>query len=192
MNYYLAAEATDPAAADQAEQLVSEDRSTLLIPVTLIGEADDVQEEAETYVEALHGQATEAVTVNSVGDMTINETFNRISEEDLQRAEIVGLPIALIVLIVVFGALVAALIPVGMALAAVAIATGIAALIGTRFELSFFITNMITVIGLAVGYRLRTLRDRAVPGRATAWPQQVRGDRGGRRDRYQGRASSPG
>ncbi len=83
--------------------------------------------------------------------MTINETFNTISEEDLQRAEIVGLPIALIILIVVFGALVAALIPVGMALAAVAIATGLAAIIGTRFELSFFIVNMISVIGLAVG-----------------------------------------
>jgi RND superfamily putative drug exporter len=151
VNYYLAADEADPAAAEQAELLVSEDRSTLLIPVTLIGEADEVQEQAETYVEALHGQATDAVAINSVGDMTTNETFNRISEEDLQRAEIVGLPIALIILIVVFGAVIAALIPVGMALAAVLIATGIAALIGTQYELSFFIINMISVIGLAVG-----------------------------------------
>src|SRR5690606_4990309 len=37
VNYYLAAQAPDPAAAAQAESLVSEDRSTLLIPVTLIG-----------------------------------------------------------------------------------------------------------------------------------------------------------
>ncbi len=151
VNYYVVIEASDPAIAEQAAELVSEDRSTLLIPVTLIGEADDVQELADLYVDALHEQATDAVTVNSVGDMTTNETFNTIAEEDLQRAELVGLPIALIVLIVVFGALVAALIPVGMALAGVAIATGLAALIGTRFELSFFITNMITVIGLAVG-----------------------------------------
>ncbi len=151
VNYYLAAEAPDPAAAAQAEQLVSGDRSTLLIPVTLLGEFEDVHEEAEPYVDAINAQATEAVTVSSVGDMTTNETFNTISEEDLQRAEIVGLPIALVILIIVFGALLAALIPIGMALASVAIATGIAALIGTQYPLSFFIVNMISVIGLAVG-----------------------------------------
>ena len=151
VNFYLVAEDPDAEVVEQAEQLISEDRSTLLIPVTLLGEADEVQDAADTYLHAIDAQATDAVSVGSVGDMTINETFNTISEEDLQRAEIVGLPIALIILIVVFGALVAALIPVGMALAAVAIATGLAAIIGTRFELSFFIVNMITVIGLAVG-----------------------------------------
>ncbi|MCA9860264.1 MAG: MMPL family transporter, partial [Thermomicrobiales bacterium] len=151
VNYYQLAAVEDPDIAAQAEQLVSEDRSTLLIPVTLLGDADQVSEAAETYIDAIDAQGTEAVSVASVGDLTTNETFNTVSEEDLIRAEIVGLPIALIVLMVVFGAVVAALIPVGMALAAVAIATGLAALVGMRFELSFFITNMISVIGLAVG-----------------------------------------
>src|SRR5215203_4430872 len=81
VNYYLAAEATDPAIATQAEQLVSEDRSTLLIPVVLLGELDEALESAEAYVEVLHGQATDAVIVNSVGDMTTNETFSTIAEE---------------------------------------------------------------------------------------------------------------
>ncbi|MEZ4507162.1 MAG: MMPL family transporter [Thermomicrobiales bacterium] len=151
VNYYLAAQAPDAAAAAQAESLVSEDRSTLLIPVTLIGELDDVHDRAEEYLQAIGSHASDAVAVHSVGDMTTNETFNTVSEEDLQRAEIIGLPIALLVLMLVFGAVVAALVPVGMALAAVAVATGIAAIVGIRFELSFFIINMISVIGLAVG-----------------------------------------
>lgn len=151
IDYYTLSAMDDPAIQQQAAQLVSEDRSTLLIPVTLLGDLDQVDKRAEAYVETMTAQGTDVVSVHSVGDMTINHTFNTVAEEDLVRAEVFGLPIALVVLIVVFGAVVAALVPVGMALAAVAIATGIAALIGLRFELSFFITNMISVIGLAVG-----------------------------------------
>lgn len=151
VNYYLAAAVADPSVQAQAQQLVSEDRSTLIVPVTLIGDLDDTHDLAEGYIDAIEAQGSEAISVDSVGDMTTNHTFSTISEEDLVRAEVFGLPIALIVLMVVFGAVVAALIPVGMALASVAIATGIAALIGLRFDLSFFITNMISVIGLAVG-----------------------------------------
>lgn len=151
IDYYDAAAASDPGTQAQAAQLVSEDRSTLLIPVTLIGELDETNDAAEGYIDAIEAQGNDAIRVDSVGDMTTNHTFSTISEEDLIRAEVVGLPIALIVLMVVFGAVVAALIPVGSALAAVAIATGIAALVGLRFDLSFFITNMISVIGLAVG-----------------------------------------
>ncbi|HET9661011.1 MAG TPA: MMPL family transporter [Thermomicrobiales bacterium] len=151
VNYYLAAEAPDPAVQNQSKALVSEDGSTLLIPVTLIGDEDETSDRAQAYIDAIDGQSTDAVKVSSIGDMTTGHEFSTISEEDLVRAEIVGVPIALIVLMIVFGAVVAALVPIGMALAAVAIATGIAALIGTQFELSFFITNMISVIGLAVG-----------------------------------------
>ena len=151
IDYYLAAAVPDPQTQALAEALVSEDRSTLLIPVTLKGDGDGVEKYVEAYLAAIDTPATDAVAISSVGDMTTNHAFNTTAEDDLVRAELFGLPIALIVLIVVFGAVVAALVPVGMALAAVSIATGIAALIGLKFELSFFITNMISVIGLAVG-----------------------------------------
>ena len=50
-----------------------------------------------------------------------------------------------------FGAVVAALAPIGLAVVAIAIALGLVALIGQVFELSFFVTLMVTMIGLAVG-----------------------------------------
>ena len=56
--------------------------------------------------------------------MTINEEFNTISEEDLQTAEKFGIPPALIILIIVFGALVAAVVPIVLALVAIAVALG--------------------------------------------------------------------
>jgi RND superfamily putative drug exporter len=180
INYYLASEAADPAVQAQVQGLVSEDRSTLLIPVTLLGDEDSTSKKAQDYIDAIAVPATDAVQISSVGDMTIGHEFSTISEEDLVRAEVVGLPIALIVLMIVFGAVVAALIPVGMALAAVAIATGIAALIGIKFELSFFITNMISVIGLAVGidyalFVIERYREERRRGRAKADAIEVAG-----------------
>ena len=62
-----------------------------------------------------------------------------------------GIPIALIILLVVFGALVAVLIPVVVAAASIIVAMGAASLLGLVFGLSFFVENIITMIGLAVG-----------------------------------------
>ena len=62
-----------------------------------------------------------------------------------------GIPIALIILVVVLGALAAAFVPLVMAIVSIVVATGGAALVGQVFELSFFVENIITMIGLAVG-----------------------------------------
>src|SRR5207249_11958016 len=55
------------------------------------------------------------------------------------------------VLIVVFAAVVAALLPIVMAIFAIAVALGLVALIGLLFDFNLFVTNMVTLIGLAVG-----------------------------------------
>ena len=87
----------------------------------------------------------------TVGNASLGEEFTHISEEDLRKGEGIGLPVALIVLVVVFGAIVAALLPVALALVSIGVSIGIVALVGLQFDLSFFIVNMITMIGLAVG-----------------------------------------
>ena len=58
---------------------------------------------------------------------------------------------ALVVLVVVFGALVAAGVPLVLAIVSIIVAVGLTALLGRVMDLSFFIVNMITMIGLAVG-----------------------------------------
>ncbi|PKB72759.1 MAG: hypothetical protein BZY75_05390 [SAR202 cluster bacterium Io17-Chloro-G7] len=77
--------------------------------------------------------------------------FQEVSQKGLLKGEVFGAPIALIILIFVLGALIAAVIPLIMAVMAIVIAMGLAALAGQVFELSFFVENMITMIGLAVG-----------------------------------------
>jgi RND superfamily putative drug exporter len=135
----------------ESPQMVSEDRHATIIPVTLLGEFEDAEKNTDAYLEVVEAQSTDAIEVLSVGDLSVNETFSKISEEDLQAAEALGLPIALLILVVVFGALVAAGVPVILALVSIAVALGMTALVGRAFELSFFVTNMITMIGLAVG-----------------------------------------
>jgi RND superfamily putative drug exporter len=77
--------------------------------------------------------------------------FSEIAEEDLRRGETIGVAIALIVLIVVFASIVAAIVPVVMAVFAIAVALGLVSLIGQLTDFNLFVTNMISMIGLAVG-----------------------------------------
>ena len=86
-----------------------------------------------------------------VGDASTAHDNNELSENDLQRGERVGLPIALLILIVLFGTIAAALMPIGLSIAAIAVALGITALVGQVFDLTIFVTLMIIMIGLAVG-----------------------------------------
>ncbi len=151
LNYYELVDSSNPDDADLATQLVSEDRLSLLIPVTLVGTLDETQDHIDEYTAILKQNSTSDIEASSVGSMTINEEFNSISEEDLQTAEKFGILPALIILIIVFGALVAPIVPIVLALIAIAVAVGLAAFVGNFQDLSFFITNMITTIGLAVG-----------------------------------------
>ncbi|MBX3071970.1 MAG: MMPL family transporter [Thermomicrobiales bacterium] len=151
ISYYEFAESDDPAVASQAEGLVAEDGSAVIVPVTLVGSLDEVSDHSDDYLDVLDQHATDEIDVISVGSMSLNVAFNEISEQDLQRGEGIGIPIAFIILIVVFGAIVAAFVPIVLALVAIFVAIGLAAFIGNFRDLSFLVTNMITLIGLAVG-----------------------------------------
>ena len=134
------------------EALVSADRHRTILPVSLAGDARDAAETVgplARLVERAGGR--EGFTVLTAGVGSIADTFNTIAEEDLAAAETVGLPVALLVLVLVFGAVVAAGVPLVLALMAIVVAVGATALIGRAYELSFFVLNIITMIGLAVG-----------------------------------------
>ena len=131
---------------DQA--LVSADRRTTYIPVSFHSDPEDEIEAMQTVFDA---NAADGMTILTVGEGSVSETFVELSESDLQNGEAIGLPVALIILVVVFGALVAAGIPIIVAIVSIVVAIGTTALVGEVFELSFFVVNMITMIGLAVG-----------------------------------------
>ncbi len=84
------------------------------------------------------------------GNVPINSSFNKTLEADLQRAELVALPIALLLLVLIFRSAVAALLPVGVAL--VTIAGGVAAtvILSNFVFVSQYAFNIVTLVGLGV------------------------------------------
>ena len=93
-----------------------------------------------------------ASTPRSRASSPSTETSAEVSERDLQNGELrLGLPAALIVLVIVFGALVAASLPLLLAIVSIAVALGLTALVAAQWELSLFVTNMLTGMGLALG-----------------------------------------
>ena len=132
---------------------VSEDGRSTLLPVTLSGDDHNaVGENAARLVETVKGvDAPASYEALVAGPATLENEFIQLAEEGLQQGETVGLAVALVVLVFVFGAVVAGLIPIVLAVMAIAIALGAAAVFGLAFDLPFFIANIITMIGLAVG-----------------------------------------
>jgi RND superfamily putative drug exporter len=150
-NYYEAKASADPTTAAAAKGLVSADGHTTIIPVTISAGLNDATDLTDSYLDLVHSYKTDAVDVMPIGDLSINHEFNTVSEQDLKTGESIGIVAALAILVIVFGALVAAGVPILLSVLSIAIATGLAAIIGHAMDLSFFVTNMITMIGLAVG-----------------------------------------
>jgi RND superfamily putative drug exporter len=135
-----------------AEFLVSQDRHTTIIPFTMAGDFDDASEHIKRVVEAVGAARPQGdFKVLVTGRATVGLDFRELGQEDLQTGEVFGVPIAAVILIAVLGAVVAALLPLILAAVSIVVALGVAALVGQAFELSFFVENIITMIGLAVG-----------------------------------------
>src|SRR5680860_1118129 len=135
----------------QDPSLVSSDRHTTLIPVIFneSGEISDKYPVVQDIVAA--GNGVDGFQAQAFGSITLDHDFSKIAEEDLKKGESFGVVIALIVLVAVFGAIVAGVVPIAMGVASITVATGITAVVGQFFDFSFFVTNMISMMGLAVG-----------------------------------------
>ncbi len=133
--------------------LISRDGLTALLPVEQeIGEDKDRPEAAGELAHYVTGlQLTEGGQAEVTGEWPVWADFNEMNEEALHKAELLsGLP-TLIMLFIAFGAMIAAGIPLILALAG--IATGFASLylIGSVTPVSVWSMNFSMMIGLAVG-----------------------------------------
>ena len=93
-----------------------------------------------------------AFEVDVTGTNTLGHDFTELSESDLTNGELkFGLPAAILVLVLVFGALVAAFLPMSIAVLSIIVTVAISSVVGQFTSVSFFIVNMITAMGLALG-----------------------------------------
>ena len=133
---------------DPSAGLVAEDGHATIVPIALTSE-----DETESLIEKIEAfDQEEAFAVSVTGEETLDHDFNLLSQEDLENGELkFGLPAALIILLLVFGAVVAGLVPLIMAMVSIVVALGLTALVAQQFELSVFVINMLTGMGLALG-----------------------------------------
>jgi len=115
------------------------------------GEADAVDNSAPVVDLVEEADASEAFTVSIIGDGSVGGEFGVLAEETLRNGETIGLAVAAVILILVFGAAVAAGIPLLVAMMSILLAMAMTAFVGQFLDLSLFVTSMIVMIGLAVG-----------------------------------------
>ena len=131
---------------------VSPDRKTTILAFVLAGNTQEATGNVEDVIHIVQ-EADEAADFRVLigGDASVAFENNEMSAADLEKGERFGIPIALIILLVLFGTIVAIFLPLGIAIVAIMLALAAVGVIGQFFQLIFFVTMMITMIGLAVG-----------------------------------------
>ncbi|MFI8517126.1 MMPL family transporter [Streptomyces sp. NPDC085481] len=139
--------------------LRSEDGRTAVISARIDGEEKSAGETLERIAPEFRGSHG-PVEVSLGGPLAVRHEMQTIIQEDLLRAEMIALPITLVLLVMVFGSAIAALLPLGI---------GIVAILGTNAvlrglteftDVSVFAQNLTTALGLglAIDYALFVVR----------------------------------
>ncbi len=125
-------------------------RSAALI--TLSGRTKANVDEATTHIRELLAEfETPGLELLLTGSVPVDQEINQISARDSLRAELFGLPLSLLVLTVAFGALVAAALPLFVAVLSVTLSLAVLFLLGHVFAFATFAQIVITMLGLATG-----------------------------------------
>jgi uncharacterized membrane protein YdfJ with MMPL/SSD domain len=130
--------------------LVSRDGHALLVPIRLEGDWTASASHLINLVRAQNGKGGFEVAIT--GTKVTDDAFTKVSQSDLEKGELrYGLPAALIVLVLVFGALVAASLPLLLAIVSIIVALGLTSIVANQYQLSVFVVNMLIGMGLALG-----------------------------------------
>jgi RND superfamily putative drug exporter len=132
-----------------APSQISADGRTAYDIVTLDLEPDD-SPDALPGLQARLGRAP-GLTAGLAGGPAFYGDVQAVSEADLRRAELVSLPLAAIALVVVFGSLVAAGVPLAVGGGAVVVALATIAIVASVIPMSIFVLNLATLLGLGLG-----------------------------------------
>ncbi|MGW4497159.1 MMPL family transporter [Micromonospora sp. NPDC004336] len=161
-----------PDVAKVAEPVVSPSRQAVLVEVEMAGSADDADARVGPLLEATEQeqQRHPDLRVEQVGSGSLSKALTETLAADFVKAELISVPVALVILLFSFGALIAAGVPVVLALSAVAGAMGLAQFASHIFPAGEMVNSIILLIGMAVGvdyslFYLRREREERARGR---------------------------
>jgi uncharacterized membrane protein YdfJ with MMPL/SSD domain len=154
---------TGPAAAERVEavrrlvatqpdlrpgrQLVR--RGAVFLPLAFTGNSSNAIDEA-THLRRLLVQTSVTTQTRVLGEPAIWSNFQSVSKKELTRGESIGFPLILLILLAGFGTLVAAAAPLALGFAAVFLSGAVIYGLSRSFEISIYVTNMASMIGIGV------------------------------------------
>jgi uncharacterized membrane protein YdfJ with MMPL/SSD domain len=152
---------------------ISKDGRAALVEFQIRGDPDDAVDKIDPVLERVEElqQAHPGFFIGEFGDASSVDALNTAYGDDLGKAGLLSLPITLVILVIAFGALVAAGIPLLLALSAVFATFGLIALPSHIFPVAFQAFAVVLLIGLAVGvdysmFYLRRERQERAAGRS--------------------------
>ncbi|QEV16862.1 MMPL family transporter [Streptomyces alboniger] len=131
--------------------LRSEDGREALVLARVKGHDTERQENAKGVIDVYAGTYKDALTVKAGGSAGVSYEMGPQTGEDLVLAESIAVPLVLLLLLVVFGTVVSALLPLAIALIAIVGVFAELYLVGSVTDVSVFAVNLTTALGLGLG-----------------------------------------
>jgi putative drug exporter of the RND superfamily len=147
--------------------------SALLVRITMAGDPETASDRVEALraVTAEVQAANPGVRVEETGGPSINKALDDTLGEDFKKAEFLSLPVTIVILVIAFGALIAAGVPLLLAITSVVGAMGLSTLFSHLVPANESTNSVILLIGMAVGvdyslFYVRREREEKARGRA--------------------------
>ncbi|MGJ5831754.1 MMPL family transporter [Streptomyces ossamyceticus] len=151
---------------------ISKDERSALVQFDVKGDSETAGERIEPVLKAVEGVQQEhgQVRIEEIGGASMMKTFDDAFGDDFQKAEYSAVPVALGILLIAFGAVVAALLPVALAVTAIMATMGLMAIVSHAMPMSDTANSVMLLVGLAVGvdyclFYLRREREEREAGR---------------------------
>ncbi|MEG8278805.1 MMPL family transporter [Streptomyces sp. AHA2] len=151
---------------------ISKDGRSALVQFDMRGPSDTAGERVEPVLEAVEGVQEDhaSVRIEEIGGASMMKTFDDAFGDDFKKAEYSAVPVALGILLIAFGALVAALLPVALAVTAIMATMGLMGVVSHVMPMSETANSVMLLVGMAVGvdyclFYLRREREEREAGR---------------------------
>src|SRR5215207_6581446 len=157
----------------RGESAVSEDGHAALIDFNVAGDSNEAKDRIDPVLATVAAAQKRHpdLAVEEIGDASANKAINEVFGDDLAQAGELSLPVTLILLLITFGTLVAASVPLWIGLSAVAATLGLVNLPSQLLPIDSNLPAVILLIGLAVGvdyslFYLKREREERAAGRS--------------------------
>jgi uncharacterized membrane protein YdfJ with MMPL/SSD domain len=138
------------------QQMITDDHSAAFASVALQGTADEVLKNYRAIEDDLHAIHLDGASVEIGGATAVSGALDKGMSDDISRAEIIGLPAVAVLLILVFGSVVAACMPLLVGVLSILGSMGVLSILAGVTTVNTFAQSVVTLLGLglAIDYGL--------------------------------------